>query len=313
MISKKHHGKLQRTHLEALEAVHLNRSVHAASRALGKAQPAVSRLIAEAEKLLGAPLFERSSQGMRETAAGEVAIAQARALLRGFERMDRRVEARRPIALGCVPRAMHAIMPALLERLHAGDSPAMQVKVQEGTSAELAAAVASGTLDFAIAGDDALARDDRLAVAPLYEERTVVIAGGRRKSGRGAASLAQLAHDKWVLPGPATASRAAFDRLIEASGLPPIIPVVEARSFEASLALVSGSAFLSIAPEPIARRIERLGGVKRVRLEREMPTTRIVLVCRPDAALDPSLEAFRALVAEVARGLLNGRAGAKRK
>lgn len=295
---------MQRAHLEALEAVHLRRSVHAASRALGKTQPAVSRLVSEAEKLLGAPLFERSSRGMRETAAGEVVVAQARALLRGFERMDRRAEARRPIALGCVPRAMHAIMPALLERLHGGEATAMQVKVQEGTSAELAAGVASGTLDFAIAGGDALARDDRLAVASLYEERTVVIAGERRKaSARGPSSLAGLARDKWVLPGPATASRAAFDRLIEAEGLAPFIPVVEARSFEASLALVSGSAFLSIAPEPIARRHERLGGVKRVRLKREMPATRIVLVFRPESRGDPLLSSFRAMVEEVARGM----------
>jgi len=45
---------LQRRHIEALVAVADHQSVHRAARELGMTQPAVSRLLADAEKMLGA-------------------------------------------------------------------------------------------------------------------------------------------------------------------------------------------------------------------------------------------------------------------
>jgi molybdenum-dependent DNA-binding transcriptional regulator ModE len=60
---------LQRRHIQALVAVGDSRSVlHRAARELGMPQPAVSRLLAEAEQILGARLFERSSHGSKPTA-----------------------------------------------------------------------------------------------------------------------------------------------------------------------------------------------------------------------------------------------------
>jgi DNA-binding transcriptional LysR family regulator len=48
------------------------------------AQPAVSRQIRRLEEELGAPLFVRTSRGMKLSGAGEVFLSHARAILSGI-------------------------------------------------------------------------------------------------------------------------------------------------------------------------------------------------------------------------------------
>lgn len=295
---------LQRAHLEAIVAIGRERSVHGAARSLRRTQPALSRLLNEAEKLFGKKLFERSSLGTRPTALGERVLDEAQFVLASLRRLASVGAGARPtIALGCIPRAMHTLMPALLERLY-NEEAAFQLQAAEGSSAALVEEVARGTLDFAIARHDAArpAGDARLAFDPLYEERTVVICGKRNTAvPRSGASLAALARLPWVLPTPETASRASFDRFLHAQRAGPIVPVIEARSFESNLAIVAGSShFLSIAPEPIARRHAALGAVRVVKLTRGLPVSRIALVYTRHAREDPILGAFRSIVAEVA-------------
>lgn len=274
--------EIQRAHLEAIVAVGRERSVHAAARSLRRTQPALSRLLNEVEALLGKKLFERSSLGTRPTALGDRVLAEAQFVLAGLRRLaDLGAGARPVIALGCIPRAMHALMPALLERLYNEEAPFL-LRAEEGSSAALVAEVARGTLDFTIARHDAArpAGELPLAFDPLYNERTVVICGKRNRAApASAASLASLARLPWVLPAPQTASRASFDRFLHAQRAGPIIPVIEARSFESNVAIVAGSShFLSIAPEPIARRYAALGRVRIVKLARGLPASRIALV-----------------------------------
>jgi DNA-binding transcriptional LysR family regulator len=303
---------LQRSHLEALAAVTRLQSVHAAARALAKTQPAVSRLVSEAESLLGVGLFDRSSRGMRPTPAGVAVIEQAQFILGSMQRLAESARLQRAaIALGCIPRAMHTLMAPLLERLH--DEAAFDVKVTEGSSLELGEAIARGDLDFAITGREAppFATDKRFAFEALYDEETVVICGRRNKAvPNRTIDFKALAALPWVLPVTQTASRATFDRFVHDLRLPAIAPVIEARSFESNLALVSGSRFLSIAPEPIARLHAALGNVRIVKLRRGLPASRIMLMNDRRAREDPVLEAFRRIVIATARACR--KAGASR-
>ena len=138
-----------------------------------------------------------------------------------------------------------------------------------------------------------------------FEERTVVICGKRNTAvPTSAASLAALARLPWVLPTSDTASRASFERFLHVQRAGPIVPVIEARSFESNLAIVAGSSrFLSIAPEPIARQHAALGGVRIVKLARGLPVSRIALVYARHGGADPILGEFREIVAEVAARL----------
>ncbi len=299
---------LQRRHIEALVAVGDTASVHGASRALGMPQPALSRLLSEAESLLGARLFERSSQGSKPTLQGEAVLAQARFVLRGIERLGAATAGARPaIQLGCIALCMHTLMPQLLERVypHVADEGrnALRFRLVEGSSTMLMDAVVRGSLDFALLRSVGGALGDRdVTIEHLYDEGTVVVCAADNASApAGLVDLAQLADQDWVLPEPETASRAAFDRFWSADGSPPIRPRIEARSFETNLALVARSRFLSIAPESIARRHVLFGEVRIVRIRQTLPVSPIALALRPIAREDPLLEAFRTLILELAQ------------
>lgn len=300
---------LQRRHIQALVAVADGHSVHRAARELRISQPAVSRLLAEAERLLGEKIFERSVRGSLATRRGEAVLAHARFLLRGLERLDTLTQDAGPaINLGCIPRAMHTLMPQLLKTMFpatmssgaSGESDSrVRLSVIEDRSDALFEAVGKGDLDFAVLRHAAGAAGigESLAVERLYEERPVIICAPQNTvvASRSVA-LAKLAGHGWVLPAPETISRTVFDRFWALQGLAPLQPLIETRTFESNLALVADTNLLSVIPEPIARRYAALGMVRIVRVQPALPASPVMLVFHPIARKDPVLEAFRQMV-----------------
>ncbi|MEO9136282.1 MAG: LysR substrate-binding domain-containing protein [Casimicrobiaceae bacterium] len=310
---------LQRRHIEAVVAVGRLQSVHGAARALGCAQPAVSRLITEAEALVAMKLFDRTSQGSRLTAEGIAFLDRAQFVLRALQRLSEKGAARLPvIELGCIPRAMHSLMPGVLERLQTKDAPQFRLQVTEGSSNAIIEATSRAALDFAIArhelGSPRIPR--RFVLDHLYNERIVVICGVDNAAiPETRVRLDSLAKRSWVLPIRETASRATFDRVLLEEGMAPIVPVIEVRSFESNLALVAGTRFMSIAPESIARRHAAFKAVRIVRLRKALPASPVVLIYDRSARDDAILEGFRRTVLAVAgqtrRMLANGHQSAQ--
>ncbi len=82
--------------LRAFAAVARHGNVHRASEALHLSQPSVTRAVRQLEASLGAPLFERTTKGMRLTVAGDCAY---RRVERAFEEL-RAAGQRHPAARG---------------------------------------------------------------------------------------------------------------------------------------------------------------------------------------------------------------------
>lgn len=266
---------LQRRHIAALVAVGESLSVHAAARKIGMPQPALSRVLSEAEQLLGARLFERSRHGCMPTADGQVVLAQARFVMRGLEELGSVLSETRPtVRLGCIPRAMYTLMPRVLSlvypltreseeagRTTAASSGSFKLSVSEGSSTQLLEGLSQGKLDFAIlrSASSSPGTESNLVIERLYNDKVVVICGAETNLGDKAVPLRVLSTRDWVLPDARTTSRQAFDNFYREHDLPQIKPIMEVRSFEANLALVAGTRFLSIAPASIAKRYAKMG------------------------------------------------------
>ncbi|HTJ98588.1 MAG TPA: LysR family transcriptional regulator [Bordetella sp.] len=314
---------LQRRHIEALVAVGDNRSVHRAAQELGVPQPVLSRLLGEAETLIGARLFDRSSHGSVPTPQGRLILPRARFALRTMERLnDLTAGDTPPIRLGCIPRAMHTLLPHLLERVYpdAGHAPsgeagadgaagaagddgnAMRFEVREGNSIALFNALAAGELDFAILRGNVRDTSAEWVIERLFDERTVVYCATDHPGiPEGQVSLSRLAALDWTLPERGTTSRGAFDAFWSEHGLPPIKPLMETRSFEANLALVAASRLVSIAPESIVRRHVGFGVLRIVKVRRALPVNPVMLAFHRMSAEDPTLSRFRRYLLEAAR------------
>lgn len=297
---------LQRRHLEAVVAVSDHGSVHAAARALGTPQPALSRVLSEAERLLGdTRLFERSSRGSVPTRKGERLIAHARFVLRGMQRLAE-LSAGSPalVRVGCIARAMHTVTPLFLNRMWADDAlrTAAQVQLAEGSSTEMLQSLARGDIDFAIVrGVDSASAGRELEMEPLYDEHTAIVCAPGSAAGRvRPVPLSSLAGAEWVLPQRHTGSRILFDDFWRRHGLEPIRPVIESRSFETSLALVEQTSLLAIVPEPIAHRYARMGLVRVVRTRETVPAAPMMLAYAVGAQDDPLLRAVMKVIREAA-------------
>lgn len=291
--------QFQRRHVQVLVAIADAGSMHKAAQQLGIAQPAVSRLLADIERALGARVFVRGAGGSTLTRAGEVLLAQARATLGGLRRMDQIALGHGgSIRFGCIPRSMHTLMPFLVPRLGG-----IELQLTEDGSPALLRGLEHGALDMAVmrhvAGTAGIG--GQLEAVRLYDEPAVVICrAAHALARRRTLQLASLREHAWVLPGAGTTTRALLDQFWERTGVTPIRPVLETRSFEASMALVAGTELLAIVPESIARMHERTGSVRRLRVAPALPGTVVMLVFDARSMHDPVLAACRALVVDAA-------------
>lgn len=299
---------LQRRHIEALVAVADHGSVHRAATRLDMPQPALSRLLAEAEDRLGGRIFGRSVHGMTPTAEGIIVLAQARFTLRSIERLDRVIDpSRAAIKLGCIPRAMHSVMPHVLNRMHArplkdqeADAlPLFRLNVTEDSSAALLHQIRKEKLDFAILRHvaDAAGIGHGFNVEKLYDERPVVVCSNNNPHFKSnTIRLEQLADQEWILPSMETTSREVLDKFWREQDLPSIRSVIETRTFESNLALVAETPFISIVPESFARRHERLKLIRILNVRPALPASAVMLVYNQTVKGDVLLESFRELI-----------------
>ena len=82
-------GRLRLRHLRLLMVMDDVRNVGEAARRMATTQPAVSRMLAELEEMVGARLFERTSKGTFPTVHGASMIRHASWVLGDLERMGR--------------------------------------------------------------------------------------------------------------------------------------------------------------------------------------------------------------------------------
>lgn len=311
--------QLQRRHIAALVAVGDSLSVHAAAREIGMSQPALSRLLAEAEELLATRLFDRSSFGCTPTADGEAVLTQARLVMRGLDELGCVISNARPkVRLGCIPRSMYTFMPVLLNLIYPNGQvedekhdlalppqPSFELNVVEGNSTQLFDGLRHGKFDFVIVrcASSAPRTEPSITIERLYDDKIVIICSSNNNNlSDSRVTLRELSSQDWLLPDTNTTSRQAFDSFFEEHGLPPIKPIMEVRSFEANLALVAGTRFLSIAPESIAKQYSSMG-LKIVRIRPDLSSSPVMLAHHTSQLQSVGLKKFRDLLKNAARRL----------
>jgi len=307
---------LQRRHIEALVAVAEHGSIHCAAIKMDMPQPALSRLVVEAEARLEGRIFERSVHGTTPTLKGNIVISQARFALRSIQRLDHMVDpVNIEVKLGCIPRAMHSVMPHILNRLHSRSSGAQSMEellsfrlnVTEDSSFHLLDQIHEDKLDFAILRDaaDTQKNKQNYCFEKLYDERPVIICSSNNSRFHNQSiNIRELLDEEWILPSMETTSRLVLDQFWSDLGLPPIKSVIETRTFESNLALVTETPFISIVPESLARRHERLNLIRILNVHPELPSSAVMLVYNKTIKDDILLESCRELIHKAAHDSL---------
>ena len=165
--------------LSYVAAVAERGSLRAAARHLGVAQPAFSRSIAELERELGAPLFERRPKGMVATPLGRLSSGAPRRSSTTSRRAKDEFEQLRGNAVGSVTIGLSIaahlqLLPKTL-RSFRSQYPKVHLHIIEGFYPTLAPGLQDGSVDFYIGPDPGLRLPSTLRKKVAVVRRTTVL------------------------------------------------------------------------------------------------------------------------------------------
>ncbi|KGW61699.1 LysR family transcriptional regulator [Burkholderia pseudomallei] len=243
--------RLELRHVRAFLCVARHLHFARAADELDIAPPALTRLVQDAERLLGVRLFHRTRRSVALSAAGAAYLGEAQAALahlaRGRERaaLAERGEIGR-IELGYVSSAAYAGVLQRTVGAFRDAHPRIRVDVREVPMSEVAARLDAGTLDAAYVRPP-LPLPDGVSTHTVHRDVFVVAVHGQSPlAARASIRPAALAGERFVVPEQALGT-------LEVARRGRFEPIVDARpgALVAVLAHVSVSGGVAIVPQAL--------------------------------------------------------------
>lgn len=200
---------IETRYLHTLVAAAEYGSLRRAADALEAKQSTLSRHISQLERELGVQLLERSSGGVRVTAAGYEVVRTSRRLLEQMDCMTSIARSAGRGAAGCITigtsasPAANRLRALLIEYLQA--FPNIEIRIVEHARAKLITSVATGAIDIAIVAGEA--KDHAGPSLLLWSERIIVaLPAGHRLTNNAIIYWTDLKEEPFLLsrrgPGP---------------------------------------------------------------------------------------------------------------
>jgi len=250
--------------LECLVTIVEQGSLTKAAAALHMSQSALSHQIAAIERELGTPVVERLPRGIRPTAAGLAAVAEARIAVAAA---DRAVMAGRRVAAGSGGRIRIAcaetmtawvLVPVL--RSWRRRVPDVELDLKEYTSADrMLDVLLRGEADIVV-GPPPTLTDEHIEV--LGSEEIVVVAGPEHRfSKMDAVPLAELSSEPLVHYNPDNGNALWLDQFAAQRGV--VLPQPTLRTGSPRTAAQLAAAGMGVAVVPFSALTPRPGGTIR--------------------------------------------------
>ncbi|MCH8467809.1 MAG: LysR family transcriptional regulator [Roseinatronobacter sp.] len=251
-------SRLRPQHLRLIAAIADLGKVQLAAEFLAMSQPAASRILAEVEADIGAPLFERLPRGMRPTELGVQVLQRATVILGEYAALDKDVAMLRggqagKVRIGTVTGpALGYVMPAI--RHLRATTPEIEATIHVAPSADLIRGLENRAFDLIIArlppGHDVRMLD----VTPARNERVSLLVHQTHPfAGRGLCRLDDLLAFDWVMQERGAPIRQAVENAFFQARLPLPDKVTNSSSLLVALDMITaGPAIVPVAQEVAA-------------------------------------------------------------
>jgi DNA-binding transcriptional LysR family regulator len=298
--------KLQDLHI--LMAVVQAGSMGKAAQRLNTVQPAISRAIADLERILGVRLLDRHRLGVEPTEYGRALLDCGAAVFDDLRQGVKRIEfltdpGAGDVRIGCNPFLAASFVCAVVERL-SRRYPRILFQLVTGQGQMLHHELSERNVDFLIARRFGLIADDRLDFEFLFDDSYVVVAGAKSPwTRRRRIELAELVGEPWTLPPPDSVIGAVASDAFRAKALDYPRVTVTATPPEVRTSLLSTGRFLSIFPASALTFPTRRQELKVLPVE--LPTAHVPneIVTLKNRTLSPAARLFIEYCREVARSL----------
>lgn len=256
---------LKPRHLQLLVALDEYRSLARVADAVHITQPAVSKSLAEIERMLEVSLFERGPRGLVPTIYGECVVRHARGLLLGFRRAREELQALRSggagtLTIAVLPTAVTRLVPRAVLRLKER-APGSIVILREGTVVDMLAELRGERVDVVIG---ALPRDIRepglQSLVVLEGDPVLCVCGPQHPLARSERlDWPALAAYPWIFPPATTAVHLPLQDWLEQQGLALPADRIESVCVAANLTLLQESTCVAFFSRDNAEHLARQG------------------------------------------------------
>jgi len=263
-------------------------SMRAAAENLNVAPTAVSRQIENLEYYFGTPLVERSSRGVKLTAAGELLAARAGKTLRELDHVNQLIDDLKGLQRGRVTiyangaTVANLLAPVLAQFSLKYPKLRFEVNITSARQAMEALGTAEADLVVSLFAPKLSGVKVRSRTRISYD---AIFPAGHALAGQAEVTLKELAGLPLALPDKTFAARQAFDALFADAGI-ELDPVFITSSLEMLKELVLGNAAATLLPALSVARELRSGQMVAVPLAGKKGIhTQIDLCVAPDRQL----------------------------
>ena len=253
-------------HLRALVSLSDLKLLAPVSEALGVTQSAVSKQIAELDKIAGVPVVTRDRNRLYLTPTGVRLAEHTRLALSQLDRAEFDIEAMTSgvtgsVSVGVVSSVAPTLLPGTIA-LFKRSTPQANVSVSEGHFVELLPQPEAGALDLLIARIWQPKELDGIDQMTLFSEPVVVVAGHDHPLAQEVAvAWADVVNYPWILPHPNSVARRAVDALFATNGLAPPTNTIASLSQALNLEILRAMPALGLLPQRLAQAQARRGAI----------------------------------------------------
>ncbi len=295
--------RLHQRHFRLIASVARLGQISQAAEHLAMTQPAASRMLAEIERLVEAPVFERHPKGMRPTPMGEALARHAGILLSRIDEAAKEIQALKTgragsVRVGAVTGGALGFVAPAIQALKDGPHPP-EIRVDVAPSVDLMAGLLNGEYDFVLCRVPPGISPRRLQVLRgRVEHMEVLVRTGHPLAGQKGVTLAGLRDAPWIMQARGMPVRDTIEQSFHALGLTPPDDVVETASLLMTIAYLHASDAVS----PVARELADLlraagtGGMVTLDMKDRMTVSPYHLIRQRGQPLSPVAQRFLDLV-----------------
>jgi len=278
-------------------------SIRSAARVLDLSQPAVTRIMRELEKNVGAQLLHRGSKGIELTEFGQALLKRAHIILeetrKAQDELDQmqdgaggnlNIAISSTAALSIFPRALAAFRQRM---------PRVELSIVEVSPPNSQDQLAAGRLDFAILTELEDSVGDSFNRSTLFSTQLVII-GRKQHPLRAAPSIAELRDSLWLVPGFGYTSTDLLNKVFQKNNLSSPQDVISCQSLVTALSIIENSDALGLFSHVVLSTKQRFAKLGVLSPAEPLPKAFVSLVTRPESPPTPAARCLIECLTEAA-------------
>lgn len=290
-------------HIEMILAIERAGSIRAASKLLGRTQPAVTKALRQAEAELGVTIFKRAPSGVVATEDGKSILRRASVIQAELRKMEDEIAQRKGLGTGSLnvtvsPLAASRIV-ANATKMFRRKFPKVEIQISGGHEPMAFGPVRDGVVDLVIGPEPREAEKAGLSTRFLVETPIVVISGTGSRWSK-ATELSELVTGDWIMIG--TRTRLPYlQRRFTSRGLTAPDPMITSDSIFSVLSLIQDSDLLCTFPERLIEQTMANWRIQTLQLSETLAPARVSITTSSERRPTPALQYFCDCVEQTAK------------